>query len=147
MFLFNNSHTNQILWEKAKEYLVFKVLKENLINLFTLRHLKYLIHRTWDKHKILKRGGKNTQENCTKKDLHDPANHEAKILPIKTRGKNKKYPISEREQRENTCIKRQGLQQNGKPKAHVLLFPLFQNWLTQVTGDSSAEVAKSHKNL
>ena len=25
--------------------------------------------------KILRRGGKNTQKNCTKKDLHDPDNH------------------------------------------------------------------------
>ena len=27
------------------------------------------------KQKILRRGGKNTQKNCTKKDLHDPDNH------------------------------------------------------------------------
>ena len=27
---------------------------------------------TWQKQKILKRGGKNTEKNCTKKDLHDP---------------------------------------------------------------------------
>ena len=84
MFLFNNSHTNQILWEKAKEYLVFKVLKENLINLFTLRHLKYLIHRTWDKHKILKRGGKNTQENYTKKGLNYLDNHDGMITHLES---------------------------------------------------------------
>ena len=29
---------------------------------------------TWQK-KILRRGGKNTQKNCTKKDLHDPDMH------------------------------------------------------------------------
>ena len=28
---------------------------------------------------ILRRGGKNTQRNCTKKDLHDPDNHEGVI--------------------------------------------------------------------
>ena len=27
------------------------------------------------KQKILRRGGKNAQKNCTKKDLHDPDNH------------------------------------------------------------------------
>ena len=26
--------------------------------------------------KILRRGGKNTQKNCTKKDLHDPDDHD-----------------------------------------------------------------------
>ena len=31
---------------------------------------------TRQKQKILKRGGKNTQKNCTKKDLHDPVNHD-----------------------------------------------------------------------
>lgn len=36
---------------------------------------------------------------------------------------------------------------NGKPKAHVLLFPLLQNWPTQVTGDSSVEVSKGLKIL
>ena len=29
--------------------------------------------------KILRRGGKNTQKNCTKKDLHDPDNHNGMI--------------------------------------------------------------------
>ena len=29
--------------------------------------------------KILRRGGKNTQKNCTKKDLHDPDNHDGVI--------------------------------------------------------------------
>ena len=28
---------------------------------------------------ILRRGDKNTQKNCTKKDLHDPDNHDALI--------------------------------------------------------------------
>ena len=31
------------------------------------------------KQKILRRGGKNTQNNCTKKDLHDHDNHDAVI--------------------------------------------------------------------
>ena len=31
---------------------------------------------TKQKQKILRRGGKNTQKNCTKKDLHDPDNHD-----------------------------------------------------------------------
>ena len=31
---------------------------------------------TWQKQKILRRGGKNTQENCTKKSGHDPDNHD-----------------------------------------------------------------------
>ena len=30
---------------------------------------------TLQKQKILRRGGKNTQKNYTKKDLHDPDNH------------------------------------------------------------------------
>ena len=29
--------------------------------------------------KILRRGGKNTQKNCTKKDLHDPDDHDGVI--------------------------------------------------------------------
>ena len=29
--------------------------------------------------KAIKRGGKNTQKNCTKKDLHDPDNHNGVI--------------------------------------------------------------------
>ena len=31
---------------------------------------------TEQKQKILRRGGKNTQKNCTKKDLHDPDHHD-----------------------------------------------------------------------
>ena len=31
---------------------------------------------TEQKQKILRRGGKNIQKNCTKKDLHDPDNHD-----------------------------------------------------------------------
>ena len=33
---------------------------------------------TQQKQKILKKGGKNTQINCTKKDLHDPDSHDGK---------------------------------------------------------------------
>ena len=32
------------------------------------------------KQKTLRRDGKNTQKNCTKKDLHDPDNHNVVIL-------------------------------------------------------------------
>ena len=32
--------------------------------------------------KILRRGGKNTQKNCTKKDLHDPDNHDGVITHL-----------------------------------------------------------------
>ena len=32
--------------------------------------------------KILRRGGKNTQKNCTKKDLHDPDNHDDVITHL-----------------------------------------------------------------
>ena len=31
---------------------------------------------------ILRRGGKNTQKNCTKKDLHDPDNHDDVITNL-----------------------------------------------------------------
>ena len=31
---------------------------------------------TYQKQKILRRGGMNTQKNNTKKDLHDPDNHD-----------------------------------------------------------------------
>ena len=34
------------------------------------------------KQKILRRGGKNTQKNCTKKDLHDPGNHNVVITHV-----------------------------------------------------------------
>ena len=37
--------------------------------------------RTEQKQKILRRGGKNTQ-NCTKKDLHDPDNHNGVITHL-----------------------------------------------------------------
>jgi len=36
---------------------------------------------TYQKQKILRRGAKNTQKNCTKKDL-DPDNHESVITHI-----------------------------------------------------------------
>ena len=34
------------------------------------------------KQKILRRGGKNAQNNCTKKDLHDPDNHDGVIAHL-----------------------------------------------------------------
>ena len=34
---------------------------------------------TLQKQKILRRGGKNTQKNGTKKDLHDPDNHDRDV--------------------------------------------------------------------
>ena len=34
------------------------------------------------KEKILRRGGKNTQKNYTKKDLHDPDNHDGVITHL-----------------------------------------------------------------
>ena len=48
---------------------------------------------TQQKHKILRRDGKNTQKNYTKKGLHDPDNHdgvithlEPDILDVKSSG-------------------------------------------------------------
>ena len=37
---------------------------------------------TLQKQKILRRGGKNTQKNCTKKDLHNPDNHDGVITHL-----------------------------------------------------------------
>ena len=37
---------------------------------------------TQHKQKILRRGGKNTQKNCTKKNLHDPDNHDGVITHL-----------------------------------------------------------------
>ena len=37
---------------------------------------------TQQKQKILRRGGKNTQKNCTKKDHHDPYNHDGVITHL-----------------------------------------------------------------
>ena len=37
---------------------------------------------TQQKQKILRRGGKNTQKNYTKKDLHDPDNHDGVIIHL-----------------------------------------------------------------
>ena len=37
---------------------------------------------TQQKQKILRRGGKNTQKNCTKKDLQDPDNHSGVITHL-----------------------------------------------------------------
>ena len=37
---------------------------------------------TQQKQKILRRGGKNTQKNCTKKNLHDPDNHDGVITHL-----------------------------------------------------------------
>ena len=34
------------------------------------------------KQKILRSGGKNTQKNCVKKDLHDPDNHDGVITHL-----------------------------------------------------------------
>ena len=37
---------------------------------------------TSQKQKILRRGGKNTQKNCRKKDLHNPDNHSGMITHL-----------------------------------------------------------------
>ena len=37
---------------------------------------------TYQKQKILRRGGKNTQKNYTKKDLNDPDNHKGVITHL-----------------------------------------------------------------
>ena len=37
---------------------------------------------TKQKQKILRRGGKNTQKNCTKKNLHDPDSHDGVIIHL-----------------------------------------------------------------
>ena len=37
---------------------------------------------TWQKQKILRRGGKNTQKNCTKEIFHDPDNHDGVITHL-----------------------------------------------------------------
>ena len=37
---------------------------------------------TEQKQKILRRGGKNTQKNYTKKDIHDPDNHNGVITHL-----------------------------------------------------------------
>ena len=39
---------------------------------------------TSQKHKILRRGGKNTQNNHTKKTFHDPDNHDGVITHLET---------------------------------------------------------------
>ena len=39
---------------------------------------------TKQKQKILRRGEKNTQKNCTKKNLNDPDNHNDKIPHLET---------------------------------------------------------------
>ena len=36
----------------------------------------------WTKQKILRRGGKNTQKSYTKKDLHNPDNHDGVITHL-----------------------------------------------------------------
>ena len=36
----------------------------------------------YQKQKILRRGGKNTQKNYTKKNLHDPDNHDGVIIHL-----------------------------------------------------------------
>ena len=40
---------------------------------------------TKQEQKILRKGGKNTQKNCTKKDLHDPDNHDGVITHLEPR--------------------------------------------------------------
>ena len=37
---------------------------------------------TKQKQKILRRGGKNTRKNCTKRDLHNPDNHDGVITSL-----------------------------------------------------------------
>ena len=37
---------------------------------------------TQQKQKILRRGGKNTQKYCTKKELHNPDNHDGVITHL-----------------------------------------------------------------
>ena len=37
---------------------------------------------TSQKQKILRRGGKNTEKNCTKKHLHDPVSHDGVITQL-----------------------------------------------------------------
>ena len=37
---------------------------------------------TLQKHKILRKGGKNTQKNYTKKDLNDPDNHDGVVTHL-----------------------------------------------------------------
>ena len=37
---------------------------------------------TYQKQKIFRRGGKNTQKNCTKKNLYDPDNHVSVITHL-----------------------------------------------------------------
>ena len=37
---------------------------------------------TWQKQKILRKGEKNTLKNYTKKDLHDPDNHDGVITHL-----------------------------------------------------------------
>ena len=37
---------------------------------------------TYEKKNILRRGGENTQKNYTKKDLHDPDNHDSVITHL-----------------------------------------------------------------
>ena len=37
---------------------------------------------TQQKQKILRKGGKNTQKSCTKKQLHDPDNHDGVITHL-----------------------------------------------------------------
>ena len=37
---------------------------------------------TYQKQEILRRGGKNTQKNCNKKDLHDPDNLDGVITHL-----------------------------------------------------------------
>ena len=48
------------------------------------RWAQYRTEMVWtsQKQKILRRGGKNTQKNHTKKDLHNPDNHDGVITHL-----------------------------------------------------------------
>ena len=48
---------------------------------------------TSQKQKILRRGGKNTQKNCTKKDLQDQDNHDGVITHLQSKSWNAKWAL------------------------------------------------------
>ena len=47
-------------------------------------------------HKILRRGGKNTQKNCTKKVLHDSDNHDGVITHQEPDIRNNLYQVNKK---------------------------------------------------
>ena len=59
--------TTQNLWDAAKAVLRGKFIA---IQSYLKKEEKY------------RRGGKNTQKNCTKKELHDPDNHDGVITHL-----------------------------------------------------------------